>query len=255
MAETNDTDALDDPAFQQEVFAEAFEETRRQFDGYKDVGTLDLLGHVMRGRNQAVDEIAHDFATDAGAECGAGCAFCCYQMVLCAPFEIFIIAKHLLDTRSAQEIGEIKQRLVGLAAVPLDAQHRTKADSPCALLDGNRCGIYDYRPSLCRTMLSTSRDACEAHLKTGLGTVPFIAEPVVIAFLMQLGIDYALIAKRFSTEKVELARALLIALNDFDKVFSGWLMGKDVFPDCQPDRQGPSNRELAENAARQCGLV
>jgi len=253
VSDAGNNEAIGDRAFQQEVFAEAFEETRKQLD--KSGETLDLLRQVMQGRNEAIDATAHDFAAEAGAECGAGCTACCHQMVLCAPFEIFIIARHVLDTMPVDTVSRIKGKLEKLAALPLDEPHRTRHDTPCALLDDGRCSVYDYRPSLCRTMLSSSRQACEAHLQTGTEAVPFIAEPVIIAFLMQLGIDYALITKRLSTEKVELARALHIALAHFDEALSGWLKGEDVFPDCQPTGQGLNNRTLAENAARQCGLM
>jgi len=253
VAGTEETAEIDDPAFQQEVFAEAFEETRRQLA--KSGETLDLLQQIMRGRNEAVDALAHDFAIEAGAECGAGCNACCHQMVLCAPFEILIIARHLLQTKAAHEIAAIKTRLERLASLPLDAAHRTSLGAPCALLEEGRCSVYEHRPSLCRTLLSTSRQACDAHLAEGTAAVPFIAEPVVIAFLMQLGIDYALIVTNLSTEKVELARALLLALDAFDETLSGWLKGKDVFPGCRSAGTGPSNRAMAENAAQQCGLL
>jgi hypothetical protein len=177
-------------------------------------------------------------------------------MVLCTPFEVFDIARHILDTKSALEIAAIKQRLAQRAALPLDLESRRGPDKPCALLEDHRCTIYDHRPSLCRTMLSTSRLACELSLEAAEPSVPFIAEPVIMTFLMQLGIDYALIRHlRVSTEKVEMSRALLIALETYEAAFADWQAGKDAFPDCHVDSgKAPSNADLAELAAQRSGI-
>ena len=159
--------------------------------------------------------------------------------------------------KPATETARIRERLAERAPLSLDEQSRHGPDKPCVLLDDNRCSVYEHRPSLCRTMLSTSRTACETSLNTKEQAVPFIGEPVVISFLMQLGIDYALIKQRHvSTEKVEMSRALLIALENFESAFQSWIDGEDPFPDCHPDKgNGPSNHDLAELAAAQCGVA
>jgi Fe-S-cluster containining protein len=178
-------------------------------------------------------------------------------MVLCTPFEIFNIARHLLDKKSAIEIATIKEKLAQRAPLPLDEKSRRGSDKPCLLLEDHRCSIYEQRPSLCRTMLSTSRAACETSLNSEEQTVPFIPEPVVISFLMQLGIDCALIKQRhFSTEKAEMSRALLIALEGFEGAFSAWINGEDPFPNCHPEQgSGPSHHDLVQMAAEQSGIV
>jgi hypothetical protein len=74
---------------------------------------------------------------------------------------------------------------------------------------------------------------------------------------MQLGLDYALIKRQgVDTEKVEMSRALTIALEDVEATFANWLAGKSVFSDCHPNiGRAPSNREMAEIAAAHCGVV
>jgi Fe-S-cluster containining protein len=247
--------SIDDPAYQQAVFKDAYELSCRQLAD-TDSG-LKALGQINKGRNEAVDELASDFASEYGAECGSGCSFCCHQMVLCTPFEVFDIARLILDTKPSAEIARIRQQLAKLAMLPLDVPSHKGADKPCALLEDNRCSIYEHRPSLCRTMLSTSRAACETSLNSQTQTVPFISEPVIISFLMQLGIDYALIKlKNMSTEKVEMSRALSIALDHYDAAFQNWIDGTEPFPDCTADMgSGPSSRALAERAAAQSGLA
>lgn len=248
------TGSLDDPAFQKAVFEQAYRQTCVQLDSGEGI---EALRRINEGRNEAIDEVVADFASEKGAECASGCAFCCCQMVLSTPLEIFGIARHILDAKPAIEIVKLKERLAKRAPLPLDVQSRHGADKPCALLEDNRCSVYEHRPSLCRTMLSTSRSACETSLNTREQRVPFIAEPVIISFLMQLGIDYALIRLRgLSTEKVELSRALSIALDHFESAFQTWIDGKEAFPDCHVDTGGgPSNHDLAERAAAQCGIA
>ncbi len=256
-SEAENAESIDDPAFQKAVFEQAYRQTCLQLEDGKAGANVAMFGQIIKGRSEAIDEVVADYASECGAECVSGCAFCCHQMVLSAPLEIFDIARHILDTKPAPEIAGLKERLAKRAPLPLDEQSRYGADKPCALLVDNRCSIYEHRPSLCRTMLSTSRSACETSLNAREQRVPFIAEPSVISFLMQLGIDYALIRHGgLLTEKVELSRALLIALEDFESAFQTWSDGKEAFPDCHVGMgSGLSNHDLAERAAAQCGVV
>ena len=101
-------------------------------------------------------------------------------------------------------------------------------------------------------MLSQSRAACDACLKEGGGSIPYIEQPSKIAAVMQMGIDYALITRRnLSTERAELSRALLIALADFDGVLASWLRGEDPFPGTHVGAPGaPSSNEKTIAAAK-----
>jgi Fe-S-cluster containining protein len=254
-AETAGT--IDDPAVQKAIFEQAYRQTCEQLEDAGTDSDIEALSRANTRRNEAIDEQVAAFASKRGAECTSGCSFCCHQMVVCTPLEIFDIARHILDTKPDVEIARIKGQLAALAPLPLDIDARYGADKPCALLEDNRCTIYAHRPSLCRTMLSTSRAACEASLNAKEPAVPFIPEPVVLSFMLQLGIDYALIqCKHLSTEKVEMSRALLIALENFEETFSHWIKGQDPFPDCAIDMgNGLTNRDMAETAAAYCGVV
>jgi len=249
--------SISDPAYQKAVFEQAYAETCLQLDEGRIDNDIRALRRSNESRNQRIDEVTAFFASESGAECGSACSSCCHQMVLCTPLEIFDIARRILDARPASEIARIKERLARLAPLPLDVESRYGADKPCALLEDNRCSIYEHRPSLCRTMLSTSRAACEASLNLEAQAVPFIPEPIVISFMTQMGIDYALIKlKHLSTEKVEMSRALSIALNGFGAAFLNWINGREAFPNCHADTgSAPSNRDLAEMAAAHCGVV
>ena len=105
--------------------------------------------------------------------------------------------------------------------------------------------------------LSQSRAACDACLEAAGGSIPYIEQPSKVAAVMQMGIDYALIAKRkLSTEGAELSRALLIALADYEGALTSWLQGKDPFPDTHFGAPGaPSSSERAIAAARRLGIA
>jgi hypothetical protein len=244
----------DDPAFQRAVFAQAFEQTRKLLDD-PQIETLEALTLAYGVRNEGLDQAARIHAAAGKAECRIGCASCCHQMVLCSPFEVFAIARYLLETKTPAEIGAIRERLAWLSRLPLDPAVRLDAQYPCALLENDRCIVYEERPSLCRTMLSASRAACEACLASKAGTIPYLADAAKTAALMQLGIDHAAATRRnLSTERVELSRALAIALDGYDAALTRWLKGDAPFPDGEIRPAGfPSNRELAQAAAKRFG--
>lgn len=247
--------SADDPRFQKRVFTKAFEATLRLLDN-PQVNDLQALLATYGGRNRQLDDAARIFAKTGNAECRAGCSSCCHQMVLCTPFEIFLIARYLLDKKSTSELDAIKARLSKLSPLPLDTDARYGRDKPCAFLENERCSIYEQRPLVCRTLLSAARNACEACLGGDDIPIPYIANVMSMAALVQMGIDYALIkCRNLSTEKVELSRALLIALNGFDAAVTIWVHGHNPFPDCIAKRPGyPSNRNICIAAAKRFGV-
>lgn len=248
--------STDDPAFRKSVFTQAFEQTCKALDD-PQLEDLHALIVTHRGRNAMLDQASKTYAVAGKAECQIECSSCCHQMVLATPFEVFSIARYLLDTKTSDEIDTIKSRLAQLSRLPLDPAVRYGAQNPCALLESGRCTVYEYRPSVCRTMLSASRRACEECLVAQDGTVPYVAGPSQIAAMMQLGIDYALVSRRnFGTERVELGGALSIALNDFDGAITAWADGESPFSPFEVRRPGqPSNREMAETAAKRFGVA
>jgi Putative zinc- or iron-chelating domain len=150
--------SMDDPNFQKSIVTQSFEQTCKLLDEPQldDFRAL-ILTH--RGRDGMLDQAAMTYAHSGKAECQAGCSACCHQMVLCTPFEVFSIARHLLDSKTAADLEAVKDRLERLAGLPLHPDARYGIQNPCALLDNNRCSIYEQRPSVCRTLLWASRAA------------------------------------------------------------------------------------------------
>jgi hypothetical protein len=248
------TPPRDDLALIKPAFIEAFAEASKAFDG-PDIPAA--LSAILRDRNKLLDETAGAYARTAGAACQEGCTSCCHLMVMATPFEVLSIARHLVETQPIGRIEDIKQRLRRVAEVPIDSTLRAKAKLPCGLLENGRCTIYEQRPSVCRVMLSQSRAACESCLQGAGGAIPYIEPPSKVALGVQMGNDYALLARRkLSIELVELSRALLIALEDYEGVSTGWLAGGDPFASARADaRGGPSSLEKTVAAARLFGLT
>lgn len=246
--------SLDNPEFQKRVFLQAYEQTCAVLDD-PNLNVFQALISNLQGRNGALNQIVAAHAKMGKAECKQGCAACCHQMVFCTPFEALQIARYIID-KQANRLEEIKGRLQTQSHLELSPDARYGKDKPCSLLQDNSCSVYDVRPSICRTHLSTSRAKCDAALESGAGEVPYIADPSMIGVLFQLGIDHAL-HKRLglNTEKVELSRALHIALTDFEKTAMEWVQGGDPFTDCHVTREGyPSNREMTEMTAKRFGV-
>jgi Fe-S-cluster containining protein len=247
---------VEDPGSLDSLFKESVAKTRRLLDE-SGLSDLEAMTMIMAGRNKVLDETADAYAKAGRAECAAGCVSCCHLMVVGTPFEILSIARLILETRTADEIESLKVRLQRIAAIPLDPAARVGARTSCALLESGRCSVYENRPSVCRMTLSQSRAACDACLRAGAGSIPYIAEPSKIAAVMQMGIDYAIVTRRrLSTEGAELSRALLVALADYQGTLSVWLDGKDPFPGTHIASPGaPSNAERALAAGRRFGLT
>jgi hypothetical protein len=242
--------------FEEPLFRHAFERTSRLLDD-PGIGDVQALASTISDRNKILDENTEVCARLGKAECGPGCTSCCHLLVTIAPFEAFAIARHLLETRTPAEIGQIRERLQRITAVPLDPGLRQKARIPCALLEADRCSIYEHRPSACRAALSQSRVACENCLAKGAGAIPAIEQPAQIDSFMQLGIDHALMTRRnLQVERVELSRAVLIALGDLEGTLQDWLEGRDPFADTHVRAPGePSARASAEAAAKRFGMA
>jgi Fe-S-cluster containining protein len=247
--------SVDDPAFLDSVFRQAFEKTAELLDDPR-IDTLQTLTWTLQGRNRVLDETADTYATAGRAQCGSGCVSCCYVTVMSMPFEILAVARHILETKAPAEIEALKARLQEVAALPIDPALRAKAAHPCALLQDGLCTAYEVRPVVCRMTLSQSRAACEACLKEAGGSIPYIDQPSKVAAAMQMGIDYALISRRnLSTEKAELSRALLIALDDYTTALTSWLEGGDPFASARSPSARVSNAEMVTKAGRRLGLA
>jgi Fe-S-cluster containining protein len=216
---------------------------------------VDALIITYLGRNASLDFMAEQNPKDVIA-CRSGCSACCHQMVLCSPFEIFIVAQHILTTRSDNQIHRMMERLAEISKLPMTPEARYGRHATCPLLEDNRCSIYDKRPSVCRALFSNSREKCEESLANGGGDVGFLIDPPMVSSAMQIGIDCALRIKQdMNTEPVEMCGSLLVALRDFDRALANWLGGGSPFSQFQVRRDGiPTNAQQVDVVASRLGF-
>ncbi|MDY0291082.1 MAG: YkgJ family cysteine cluster protein [Desulfuromonadaceae bacterium] len=99
--------------------------------------------------------------------CNAGCSACCRVNVATLVPEAYNIAAYLRHTRSAAELARLRAQMRQMLVVigGLDDDERIATNQPCVFLDQEgSCSIYPVRPLLCRSITSTSAEACRAAL-------------------------------------------------------------------------------------------
>lgn len=100
--------SMDGPNFQKSIVTQSFEQTCKLLNEpqLRDLRAL-ILTH--RGRDGMLDQAAATYAQSDKAECQAGCSACCHQMVLCTPFEVFSIARQLLEGGDPFAVTEVRR--------------------------------------------------------------------------------------------------------------------------------------------------
>lgn len=136
---------------------------------------------------------------DNAIACRAGCAHCCIVNVAVLYPEALSVVEHLTSSKSQTELNNFHEKLSGLDQETrwLDDEERVMVRKKCVFLNQQgSCGIYPFRPLLCRAVTSTSAADC----KESLAMVAFDEENPVMANLLQREI--------FETAFSSLARAL-----------------------------------------------
>ena len=188
----------------------------------KHAAVLRLARQLHRGMTAAIDALP----SRAQHACAPGCSFCCYLPVDVLAPEAFLIAAHLQQTRSPDELAALAYRLGAEGQRDFGAR-------PCVFLASGRCSIYDVRPMVCRGYNSLSKERCEAYHHdatvdlrgTQDGAAGRLAEAVedgVIAGLEALGLD---------AQWYELPSAVLRALETPDGA-ARWAQGEAIFQGC-----------------------
>jgi len=138
--------------------------------------------------------------------------------------EVLRIADYLQRTMSADDLGEVRQRLRQRLTAPLGQR-------PCGLLTADgRCAVYTIRPMTCRGFHSFSKSACQAASE-GCTPGPSAAldEPLhMLLAAMQEGLERGLAEHGFESGWVEINEALLHAL-DLPTPLTSWLKREPMF--------------------------
>lgn len=227
------------------IITQAYQQTCGCIDSFP-TDPLNALLHAYAGRDLTMDFLDSNL-DKTEIDCSSGCSACCYQMVLCSPFEVLNIANEIRQSRSEVELVQLDGRLKSLSELPLTAEARYGRHAPCPLLESQRCRIYNIRPLPCRAQYANSRQQCEACLDDGEGDVAFLADPKATSTYLSLGIDAAIKNRlKFNIEMVELSGALRTALLDFDNVAADWLSGGNPFVESQVQPSDLSMSQIVE---------
>jgi len=157
----------------------------------------DLLP-ILFGFTNAIAAVSVEGARQAGRNlsCGAGCCFCCHQVVPVAECEAVYLAELVAAMRPEQQARVRKRFADALAALGetlvAELRHTAALKSlesrralnqryfalqvACPFLEDQRCSIYDHRPTSCREyMVSSPRENCRTP---GPDTLRMITPPV-----------------------------------------------------------------------------
>lgn len=131
------------------------------------------------------------------APCSKGCSHCCSLYLECTPVEAELIRRHLKETRTEEELMEIKSYIdkINNNVRTADSPHNMKEEelrnmyhkylkenNPCMFLNGEgACSIYEVRPLRCRSFIVfSSSEECIGHDEIVTPSLP----PVYISNLV-----------------------------------------------------------------------
>jgi Fe-S-cluster containining protein len=211
----------------------------RVTDGVRQAAGEALKGRVTAASAEEATGRAVDFAEgvtrvqletsppERAIACVEGCAWCCHFPVAVSPSEVIRIADRLRATRSPAEQAALHARVA-------EADERRRSDpgavarTPCPLLDGSRCSVYEVRPLSCRGCNSFDAGACERAYFSGRGHMPMYNAQYEIHSSALAGLLYGLRDRRLDCRPLELVAALRLALDEADAP-RRWLAGARVW--------------------------
>lgn len=149
--------------------------------------------------------------------CSRGCSTCCQAKVIVVAPEILRIGEFLRQTRSADELHSLleKVRQADTITRGLSRDARAEAHVYCPLLDDEGgCGVHEVRPLVCRSWTSYDAGACVAYWRAPVGqpTPPQWPVGYELAQAVLAGLGKACIDAGFDGLPLEFIAALRIVL-------------------------------------------
>lgn len=167
---------------------------------------------------------------DVPIACGSGCSHCCHSPWVDARPPEVIFAINSMSSEQRERAAEALAQTAGVRHGK-SLMQRLESAAPCPLLEDHRCGIYDTRPVVCRSLVSTNAEICRRSYLEASGESfmsPGVWRTLGAAYFVAL--EGALLDAGLSATPRSLADCLEIALND-SSAEAKWLAGEDVFQD------------------------
>jgi len=202
-----------------QVFALMRETYARVRDAKDARSTVPLMEFLYSNISRTLSRIEN-----SGLACRKGCFSCCTSWVAASAPEIL----YLLN--SVRDRAQVKAR-VSEATELTDGRtqsERMKMQSPCPLLIEGACGVYEFRPLVCRTQVSYDASSCERFYTQFTGRNPAISEIyVVVRNVYALALAGALRHAGLPPYFYEFNAALekLMERTDCEQA---WLAGEDI---------------------------
>jgi Fe-S-cluster containining protein len=205
--------------------------------------TLESVVELTQSAMAATSRLVEGFLARAPAgalACKAGCDHCCYQVVGVTPAEALTIYRHLLETRTAEELSRLTAHVTALRERTrgLSSTERFSPEYPCAFLEAGRCSIYEVRPLSCRGMNSLDAKECETRLREPAARAEFVAhggghlfvEPVRAFRAVSAGLQLSLSELyRLDSRPLDLIAAMQLLLQSGSSLGSEWVGGRQPF--------------------------
>jgi Fe-S-cluster containining protein len=220
----------------------------KQEPGARLTTVLALMKVLVFGRaEQTVQDVLESGTPVA---CSAGCTACCYQSVEATIPEAILIALRLADPEDPR-----RERVLAAAETfkGLSARERRRTGRPCPLLQNDRCSVYDDRPLMCRSVLSSNAEGCRASLLSALAGREELPNDYFIAAQYFIRGDVAAlqgICKDLGLqhEVFDLVQ-MLAALIREPEIIERWLSGERVFA-AAPSRRSPCSNLQETDGSR-----
>lgn len=180
--------------------------------------------------------------------CHKGCAWCCRVPVACSAPEIFRFANILRKTAGA-DLPRLQADLEAAAVHrrPLTEPQLLALRVTCPLLLDGACRGYEGRPIACRSLVSTSSEACRDSLmdKPIPLVPPALSKGEIVRTLLLAAVSWAGLPEH----TYEMVEALAVALPD-PQAEARWLTGEDVFRGVRISGRPPEGVKTQADLAR-----
>jgi hypothetical protein len=153
--------------------------------------------------------------------CRKGCCYCCYLPVEVLAPEALAIAQYVREKFSPEERERLDRAIDDhiKATEGMDQDRRAGCRTiPCPLLKDGACTVYEVRPMSCRGYHSFDVEQCrrDREQPSLVNTVPTNGMAYLGAGNIAGGLAVALRSQKLDWRRLDLPRALKIALDDPD---------------------------------------
>uniref|UniRef100_A0A7V4G750 YkgJ family cysteine cluster protein n=1 Tax=Desulfobacca acetoxidans TaxID=60893 RepID=A0A7V4G750_9BACT len=194
---------------------------------------LEVTRQILQLADRIIEEFETVHALPHPIVCQAGCSFCCHNQVQLTPPEAFLLGYMLQSYASPEKQQAVTEMVIREAGrkrgqTPARLAAGRKAN-PCPLLLGDRCGLYPWRPLMCRAMHSFDAAHCRSSLERGdLAADACYLHRHVFAVSLSKGLQEGFRVLGCRPATLEMSQALEVVLTEPDAL-SRWLRGKEVF--------------------------